>query len=90
MCLCLCAQLCLFCDPTDHTPGRSSVRGISQGRTLGMGCHFLLQGIFSTQGLNSWLLLARWSPVLQADSLSLSNQGNPCHICKVYFPFGKS
>jgi len=33
-----------------------------------MGCHFLLQGIFPTQGLN--LCLLRW----QADSLPLSHQ----------------
>ena len=35
------------------------------------GLHFLLQGIFSTQGSNSHL--QRW----QADSLSLSHQENP-------------
>ena len=37
------------------------------GENTGMGCHFLLQGIFLTQK----------SPALQADSLPLSNQGNP-------------
>ena len=36
-----------------------------------MGCHFLLQGIFLTQGLNPSLL--HW----QADSVSLSLQGRP-------------
>ena len=36
-----------------------------------MGCHFLLQGIFLTQGLNLHFL--HW----QADSLSLSHQGSP-------------
>ena len=35
-----------------------------------MGCHFLLQGMFPTQGLNSCLL--HW----QADSLLLSHQGS--------------
>ena len=34
-----------------------------------MGCHFLLQGIFPTQGSNPGLLHCRWSPALQADSL---------------------
>jgi len=28
-------------------------------RDTGMGCHFLLQGIFLTQGLNPYLLLGR-------------------------------
>ena len=30
----------------------------SPGKNTGMGCHFLLQGIFPTQGLNLHLLLA--------------------------------
>ena len=36
------------------------------GKNTGVGCHFLLQGIFSTQGSNPHLL--HW----QADTLSLS------------------
>ena len=39
------------------------------GKNTGMGYHFLLQGIFPTQGLNSGLLLCRWSPALQENSL---------------------
>ena len=40
------------------------------GKTTGVGCHVLLQGIFSTQGLNQHLLwLLHW----QADSLPLSH-----------------
>ena len=31
------------------------------GKNTGMGCHALLQGIFSTQGLNRCLLLSRGS-----------------------------
>ena len=42
----------------------------SPGKNTGVGCHFLLQGIFPTQGLNPHLL--RW----QADSLPLSHQGS--------------
>ena len=46
----------------------------SPGKNTGMGCHFLLQGIFQTQGLNSCLLrLLHW----QADSLLLNHQGSP-------------
>ena len=41
------------------------------GKKTGVGCHFLLQGIFLTQGSNPSLLY--W----QADSLSLSPQGRP-------------
>ena len=50
------------CDPMDcSTPG-SSVHGIFQARIL-VGCHFLLQGIFLTQGLNPHLLcllIGKW------------------------------
>ena len=41
-----------LCDPMDHSPPGSSVRGILQAR---MGCHAILQGIFLTQGWNSYL-----------------------------------
>ena len=41
------------------------------GKNTGMGYHFLLQGIFLTQGLNPCLL--HW----QADFLPLSHQGSP-------------
>ena len=40
------------------------------GKNTGVGCHFLLQGIFPTQGSNPYLL--HW----QANSLPLSHQGN--------------
>ena len=41
-------------------------------KNTGIGCHFLLQGIFPTQGLNLWFLcLLYW----QADSLPLSPPG---------------
>ena len=41
------------------------------GKNTGVGCHFLLQGIFPVQGLSMCLL--HW----QADSLPLSHKGNP-------------
>ena len=43
----------------------------SPGKNTGLWCHFLLQGIFSTQVSNLHLL--QW----QADSLPLSRQGSP-------------
>ena len=47
------AQLCptLF-KPMDCSPPGSSVHSISQARILELSCHFLLQGIFLTQGSN--------------------------------------
>ena len=51
-----------------------------RGKNTGVGCHFLLQGIFLTQGLNSHLLL---SPTLQADSLPLPHQGSPSNVYAV-------
>ena len=41
------------------------------GKNTGVDCHFLLQGIFLTQGSN--LCLLHW----QEDSLPLSHQGSP-------------
>ena len=79
-----------FGNPMDCSPPGSSVHGISQARILewvaisfsrGVGCHFLLQGIFQTQGSNLHLL--HW----QADSLPLSHLESPsqwkssCKMC---------
>ena len=51
--LCLAAQSCpTLCDPTGCNPTGSSVHGDSLGKNTGVGCHFLLQGIFPTQGSN--------------------------------------
>ena len=58
--LCLVAQSCLtLCDPVDYSPPGSSVHGDSPGKNTGVGCHFLLQGIFPTQGSNLHLLHCR-------------------------------
>ena len=47
----LCAHLHLIlCDLLDCSLPLSSVHGIFPGKNSGMGCHFLLQGIFLTQG----------------------------------------
>ena len=65
-----CAQLCpTLCDPMDCSPPDSSVHGIFQANT-GVGCHFLLQGMFLTQGWKPRLLrLLHW----QVDCLPLSH-----------------
>ena len=44
------------------------------GKNTGVGCHFLLHGIFLTQGSN--LCLLHW----QVGSLPLSYQGRPCQL----------
>ena len=70
---CSVTQLCLtLSNPVDCSPPGSSVHGIISKNT-GVGCHFLLQGIFLTQGLNLHLLrLLPW----QADSVPLSHLGS--------------
>ena len=67
LCVCLVTELCpTLCDPMDRSPPGSSVQGNCPGKNTRVGCHFLLQGIFLTQGLNPLLLcLLNW----QVDSL---------------------
>ena len=75
---CSCSVVSNSCDPMGSRPPGSSVHEISQARILewvvigkntGMGCHFLLPGIFPTWGSNPGLLHPGGSPALQADSL---------------------
>ena len=54
----------------DHSPPGSSIHGILHDKNTGVGCHFLLQGIFLTQGSNPGLLLLHW----KVNSLPL------CHL----------
>ena len=53
-------------------------------KNIGVGCHFLLQWIFLTQGSNPCLLhLLHW----QVDSLPLSHQGSPNKVHSLFiFP----
>ena len=44
------------CDPMDCSLPDSSVHGDSPGKSTGVGCHTLLQGIFPTQGSNPGLM----------------------------------
>ena len=63
-------QSCLtLCDPMDYSPPGTSVHGDSPGKNTGVGYYALLQGIFSTQGLN--LRLLHW----QVGSLPLALLG---------------
>ena len=58
-----------LCNPMDSARTRLLCPWDFPGKDIGMGCHFLLQGIFLTQGSN--LCLLHW----QADSLPLSHLG---------------
>ena len=50
------AQSCpTLCDPMDCSLPGSTVHRIFPGKSTGVGCHFLLQEIFQTQGLNPGL-----------------------------------
>ena len=77
-------------DPMDCSQPGSSVHGIFPSKNTRVGCHFLLQGIFPTQGisqprgLNLCLLgLLIW----QADSLPLRYLGSPAILPSLYFFF---
>ena len=79
MLLCSVAQSCLtLCDPMDYrgqgTPPGSSVHGIFSGKNTEEGCHFLLQGTFSSQGLDPChLCLLHCRRILYL----MSHQGSP-------------
>ena len=71
---CLVTKSCLtLCSSMDCSPPGSSVHWDSLDKNTGVGCHFLVQGIFPTLGSNLSLLhLLHW----QADSLPLSHLGS--------------
>ena len=54
------SQLCpTLCDPIDCSPTRLLCPWDFPSKNTGVGCHFLLQEIFPTQGLNPGLLHCR-------------------------------
>ena len=48
------------------------------GKNMGVGCYFLLQGIFPIQGSNSYLLLGRWILYHWATSVQFSSVAQSC------------
>ena len=88
------AQSCpTLCNPMDYSPSRLLFLWNSPGKNFGVGCHFLLQGIFLTQGLNPGLLHCRQL------LYNLTHQGSPSHLhpqtldkwhCQVACPFSIS
>ena len=67
-----CVQLCAI--PWTIAHWAPSVHGISQGKNIGVGCHFLLQGILLTQGSNLCFL---WLLPCQSVSLPLEPPEKP-------------
>ena len=59
--------------PHGRLPTRLLCPWNSPGKNTGGDCHFLLQGIFPTQGSNQSLLCLHW----QVDSLPLAPAGKP-------------
>ena len=57
---CLVAKLCPTLATPRTVPCQAPLRCDPPGKNTGVGCHFLLQGIFLTQGLNQCLLFGRW------------------------------
>ena len=80
----LAAQSCLtLCNPMDYSPPAFSVPWESPGKNIGVGCRFLLQGIFPTQGSNPCLLcLLHW----QEGSLPLTPPGKPLRPGSLKYP----
>ena len=82
----VCAQLCpTLCDLMDCSPPGSSSYGILQARIL--ECHFLLQGIFLTQGLTLHLLyLLHW----QVNSLPWTHPRKCLPLILYFMVIGKA
>ena len=59
------------------SPGRLLCQWDSPGKNTGVGCHFLLQGIFATQGSNLGLLHFRQFLAFQMDSFLTEPLGKP-------------
>ena len=72
-CHCSVTKACLTLQPHDCSLPASSVQGFPQQNT-GVGCHFLLQEIFSDQILSPCFLHC------QVDSLSPSHLGSPGEV----------
>ena len=63
-----------LCDPMDCSPPRLLCPWDFPGKNAAVGCHFLLQEIFPTQGLNPGLLHYRQM------LYHLSHQGSPSQV----------
>ena len=73
LCVPICSVMSDFLQPHGLQPAKLLCLWDFPGKTTRVSCHFLLQGIFPTQGSN--LCLLHW----QAHSLPLSHQGSPLY-----------
>ena len=73
----------------DCSPPGFSIHGGSPGKNTRVGCHFLLQGIFPTQGLNPGLPHCRQilCPLVIAKEVSLERQPTPANIVAWRIPW---
>ena len=83
-CVCLVTQLCpTLCDPMDCMQPTRFLRPWGfPGKNTGVGCHFLLQGIFLTQGSNQHLLCLLYHKQIL---YPLSHHGSPCYFKSLKF-----
>ena len=72
-----------LCSSMDHSPTGFSVHVDSPGKNIGLGCHALFQGIFSTQGSNPGLPHCKWIIYY------LSHQGSLTVLEGVAYPFSR-
>ena len=83
-CCCLVFKLCLtLLRPHRLQPTRLLCPWDFPGKNTGLGCHFLFQGIFPTQGLNSHFLLCRW--LLYQQTSWEAHCLKPVFFFKLYF-----
>jgi len=92
---CTVAQSCpTLCDPKDHSTLGSFCPWDFPGKNTGVGCHFLLQGIFLTQGSNAHLwhcrrILHQWA-TWEAPFVIHILEGFVSFLPRLYFPCVKS
>ena len=82
VCVCVCVSHSVMSNSLQHhglQPSRLLCPQDFPGKNTGVGCHFLLQRIFPTEGLNSCLL--HW----QVDSLQLSHLGSPAQHSMLFY-----
>ena len=67
MCVCVSVCVCISCSVVSDSSWshgtiahQASLSMGFRGKNTGVGCHFLLQGIFPSEGLNPCLLQCRW------------------------------
>ena len=77
LCMCVCSVVSNSLQPHGLYPARLLCPSNFQGNDTGVGWHFLLQGIFSAQGVNPHLLCLLHQ---QANSLPVSHERSPRNL----------